>query len=100
MTTTPKNKENSPLIYQAKDGSIELRLDKNNETILANLNQIAAIFGVGKATISKHLKNIFSQGELEENIVVSILETTTLHGAIKGKRKRKNDWLGFDDVER
>ncbi len=44
MTTTPNNKKKSPLIYQGKDGSIELSFDKKNETIIANLNQIAEIF--------------------------------------------------------
>lgn len=87
MTIKPKIKENLPLIYQAKDGSIELKFDKNNETILANLNQIAEIFGVGKAAISKHLKNIFQDGELEEDSTVSILETVQIEGSRNISRK-------------
>lgn len=73
-----KNKKitKQTLVYQAKDGAIELKLDKKNETILANLNQIAELFGVQKAAISKHLSNIFKEGELENDSVVSILETT------------------------
>lgn len=52
MTT---NKElNSSLIYQGKDGAIELKLQNEDQTIIANLNQIAAIFSVGKSAISKH----------------------------------------------
>ena len=35
--------------------------------------------------ISKHLKNIFAEGELDEEVVISKMETTTQHGAIKGK---------------
>lgn len=46
---------------------------------------MAQLFGVGVPAISKHLKNIFESGELEENKVVSILENTTQHGAISGK---------------
>ena len=80
MTNKKTTKQN--LIYQAKDGAIELKLDKKNETILANLNQIADLFGVGKAAISKHLKNIFAEGELENDSVVSILETTASDGKI------------------
>lgn len=87
MTIKPKNQENLPLIYQAKDGSIELKFDKNNETILANLNQIAEIFGVGKAAISKHLKNIFKDKELEEDSTVSILETVQIEGSRNISRK-------------
>ncbi len=87
MTTNQKSKlpNSKPLIYQAKDGAIELRLDKKNETILANINQVAELFGVQKAAISKHLNNIFKEGELEEKVAVSTLETTTRHGAIAGK---------------
>ncbi len=77
-----KNKKitKQTLVYQAKDGAIELKLDKKNETILANLNQIAELFGVQKAAISKHLSNIFKEGELENDSVVSILETTASDG--------------------
>lgn len=69
-----------PLVYQAKDGAIELRLDKKNETILANINQVAELFAVQKAAISKHFSNIFKDGELKKNSVVSILETTASDG--------------------
>lgn len=85
MTNKSKNKFSELAIYKAKNGEIELRIDKKNETILANINQVAELFGVQKAAISKHLNNIFKEGELEEKMAVSILETTTRHGAIAGK---------------
>ena len=75
MTKKPKNQFSELAIYQAKDGAIELRLDKKNETILANINQVAELFGVQKAAISKHLNNIFKEGELKKASTVSILET-------------------------
>lgn len=46
---------------------------------------MAELFGVQKAAISKHLKNIFESGELKEEVVISKMETTTQHGAIEGK---------------
>ncbi len=94
-----KNKKTTKqtLVYQAKDGAIELKLDKKNETILANLNQIAELFGVQKAAISKHLNNIFKEGELDEKVVVSILETTTSHGAIAGKTQTHK--VNFYDLD-
>ena len=46
---------------------------------------LAELFGVGIPAINKHLKNIFSDGELNEKEVVSKMEITTLHGAIEGK---------------
>nr|WP_254046905.1 virulence RhuM family protein [Pusillimonas sp. T2] len=45
---------------------------------------MAELFGVGVPAISKHLKNIFDSGELQEELVISILETTTEHGAVAG----------------
>ena len=63
------------LIYQWKNWEIILKEDNENETIWANLNQIADIFGVWKAAISKHLKNIYLEWELGEKATVSILET-------------------------
>jgi hypothetical protein len=50
---------------------------------------IAELFGVGIPAISKHLKNIFESGELDEKMVVSILEITTQHGAIADKQQTK-----------
>lgn len=85
MAKKPKNQFSELAIYQAKDGAIEFKLDKENETLIANINQVAELFGVQKAAISKHLNNIFKEGELEEKVAVSILETTTRHGAIAGK---------------
>jgi|TARA_B100001105_G_scaffold112066_2_gene89897 hypothetical protein len=46
---------------------------------------MAELFGVQRPAITKHLKNIFESGELEESVVCSILEHTTEHGAVAGK---------------
>ena len=46
---------------------------------------MAELFGVQTPAISKHLKNIFAQGELREEVVVSKMEIPTPHGAIPGK---------------
>ena len=56
-----------------------------DETIWCTQKAMAQLFGVGVPAISKHLKNIFSEGELDSEVVISILETTTQHGAIEGK---------------
>lgn len=61
-----------------------------DETIWATQKAIAGLFDVGVPAISKHLKNIFESGELDEKVVVSILENTTQHGAIEGKTQTKN----------
>lgn len=52
---------------------------------MVTAKRIAELFGVQRPAITKHLKNIFESGELIEKEVSSILEHTTLHGAIEGK---------------
>ena len=66
--------------------SLDTKLE--NETIWLTQKQMAELFGVKTPAISKHLKNIFNEGELKEEVVISILETTTEHGAIKGKTQK------------
>lgn len=46
---------------------------------------MAELFGVQRSAITKHLKNIFESGDLDEKLLCSILEPTTEHGAITGK---------------
>ena len=64
------------VIYQAKSGAIELRGDFTRETLWATQAQIAEIFGTQRPAITKHLRNIFIDGELKEKSVSSILEHT------------------------
>jgi len=64
------------LLYTAPDGKVKVEVILNNETVWLPQKAIAALFGVNVPAISKHLKNIFESGELQENSVISILETT------------------------
>ncbi len=73
------------IIYTSEDGSISLDTKLENDTIWLTQKQMAELFGVKTPAISKHLKNIFKECELKEEVVISILETTTQHGAIVGK---------------
>jgi death-on-curing family protein len=75
--------KNKTVVYQAKNGAIELRGDFDNEnTVLGSLNQIAELFGRDKSVISRHIKNIFKSGELKENSVVAKIATTASDGKI------------------
>jgi len=77
-------KKGEIVIYQSKDGPrLDVRLVE--ETIWLTQEQIALLFGTQRPAITKHLKNIFDSGELDEKVVSSILEHTTKHGALKGK---------------
>ncbi len=70
------------IIYQSKSGALELKTDKEHETIWLTQDQMASLFDVQKAAISKHLKNIFDSNELKEKSTVSILETVAKNNKI------------------
>lgn len=72
------------LLYTAPNGTVKVEVLLRNESIWLTQKRMAELFGVGVPAISKHLKNIFDSGELVEEVVVSILETTTEHGAVAG----------------
>ncbi len=67
-------------IYQASNGAIEFRGDLTNETVWANLEQIAKLFNRDKSGISRHIKNVFNRGELDKNSVVAKIATTASDG--------------------
>lgn len=64
------------LLYSAPNGNVKVEVILNEETVWLSQKSIAQLFGVQVPAISKHLKNIFETGELEEESVISILETT------------------------
>lgn len=77
---TAKLKQNNIVIYQAKSGAIEFRGDFRAETIWATLDQIADLFDRDKSVISRHLKNIFTNNELNRDSVVAKYATTATDG--------------------
>ena len=80
---------NNFILYTDENGNVKVEVFLRDETIWLTQKAMAELFGVQKAAVSKHLKNIFASGELNEKVVVSILETTTKHGAIAGKTQNK-----------
>ena len=81
----PNNSYSDFLLYTTPNGNVKVEIYLRDENIWLTQDKIAALFGVQRPAITKHLKNIFETGELDENKVSSILEHTTLHGAIEGK---------------
>ena len=73
--------QNEIILYQP-DSSVELEVVLENETVWLTQAQIAMLFGVKQPAISKHLKNIFLSGELNEFSVYSILEYTATDGKV------------------
>jgi len=85
------------VIYE--DGSVVLNTTVENESIWLTQQQISELFSVKRPAITKHLSNIFKSGELDEKVVCSILEHTTQHGAIKGKKQtKKNKIYNLDAI--
>ena len=72
--------ESQIIIYQAADGSAQLDVKLEKDTVWLTQAQIADLFGTKRPAITKHLRNIFNDGELEENSVSSILEHTASDG--------------------
>ena len=76
---------NKIIIYNTEDGKAKINLRLEDGTVWLNQLQIAELFQTTKQNISKHIKAILEDGELEEKMVVNYQLTTTKHGAIKGK---------------
>ena len=68
------------LIYNSVEENVSVNAVIHDETIWLTQKAMAELFDVGVPAINKHLKNIFEEGELDENMVVSKMEITTPHG--------------------
>ena len=82
-------KEIQFLLYSLPDEEGKVQVVIKDETLWCTQKAMAQLFGVGVPAISKHLKNIFEEGELIKNVVVSKMEITTQHGAMEGKTQSK-----------
>ncbi len=68
------------IIYRSADGLAELSVQLEGDTVWLSLNQMAELFDRDKSTISRHIKNIFAEGELDPNSVVAKYATTASDG--------------------
>ena len=68
------------VVYQSKDGLTRVDVRFDGDTVWLSLDQLAQLFGRDKSTISRHLKNIFEDGELDRNSVVANYATTAADG--------------------
>lgn len=73
------------ILYQTQDGESKIEVRLANDTVWLTADQMADLFQRNKSTISRHIKNIFEEGELNQEMVVAKYATTTQHGAIEGK---------------
>ena len=75
------------ILYQTEDGKSRIEVTLCNDTVWLTADQMAELFQRNKSTISRHIKNVFEDGELQADKVVAFFATTTQHGAIKGKNQ-------------
>lgn len=68
------------IIYQTEDGQTKIDVHMENETVWLSLDQMAELFQRDKSTISRHIKNIFDEGELTREAVVANFATTATDG--------------------
>ncbi len=73
------------LIYQTEDGLTKIDVSMVDETVWLTQEQMAELFQRDKSTISRHIKNIFAERELDEKVVVAEFAITSQHGAMEGK---------------
>jgi len=81
----PADRQIAFLLYDTPDNTAQVQVVVRDETIWMTQKAMAMLFDVNVPAISKHLKNIFESGELNEQVVVSKMEIATQHGAIAGK---------------
>ena len=94
-----ENNKSELLIYESKDGNIKLDVDLENETVWLSLEQMTRLFGRDKSVISRHIKHVFEDGELDRNMVVANFAITTKHGAIEGKTQTHSvDYYNLDVI--
>ena len=68
------------LMYQTEDGITKIEVKMENETVWLSLTQMVELFQRDKSVISRHIKNVFAEGELEPEAVVANFATTASDG--------------------
>jgi len=84
------NQNSNILIYQTEDGQTKIQTRLDDETVWLSQEQMAELFQRDRTVISKHIRNIFNDGELEEDMVCAKFAHTTKHGAIENKIQVSN----------
>lgn len=101
MSKKDNNKENLPfiinnsqllnnfVIFQTENGKVNIDVYYQDKTLWLTQKTIAELFEKGRSTITEHLKKIFEDGELDEEVVCRDFRHTMQHGAIEGKTQDK-----------
>ena len=83
------------LLYQTPDGESRIEVRLQGETVWLNLDQMAELFQRNKSTISRHIKNVFEEGELRQETTVAKFATVVNRGirgeVEEGRRKMEEE---------
>lgn len=85
-TKSPANGSNQVVLYKADDGTMQIDVRLEDETIWLSLNQISTLFQRDKSVISRHIRNIFATEELGRSSTVAFFATVQKEGAKAVKR--------------
>ena len=91
-------KQDQIVIYQTEDGKTQIDVRLENETVWLTQAQMAELFQKDRTVITRHINNVFKEGELEKEVVCAKFAHTTQHGAIEGKQQTKETVLYNLDV--
>ena len=84
------------VLFNSYDGQISLSVAVENETVWLTLDQLAELFGRDKSTISRHIRNVYSEGELERTATVANFATVQEEG--KRLVERRLDYYNLDVI--
>ncbi len=84
---TEQQDKGNIILYQTPDGQSKIEVTLSGDTVWLTADQMAELFQRNKSTISRHIRNVFEEGELQTDMVVAFFATTTQHGAIIGKQQ-------------
>ena len=86
---TDITKQMEMVLYRTEDDNVTESALIKDETIWLTQKAMAKLFGIDKSGISRHSAKIFESGELNEEVVVAKIATTTQHGAMQDKTQNK-----------
>ena len=80
MNGSKDSSQSKMLIYTTEDGLAKIETTFDGDTVWLSIDQMAELFQRDKSTISRHIKNVFVEGELDRNAVVAKFATTAADG--------------------
>jgi hypothetical protein len=91
--------KNEMILYQNKEHTSRIEVRVDEDTVWLNKEQMSSLFGRDRTVISRHIRNIFKEGELLKEVVCAFFALTTQHGAISGKTQTKNvEYFNLDVI--